>query len=127
MEKFTALWPRNIRGERRMNSALALIGDRREATEFFGEVLVDDFGHLKSMNKHIAVVAKSNDRSSENWTQKRVLADVPHFLRCAQNSPRLNAAVIWLMVNGPAHPEAQKYLAEVVRFDAAQPEEGDRA
>lgn len=109
-----------------MNSAMALIGDRRQATDYFGEMLVDDFGHLKSMNKQIAVAAKSNERSSENWTQKRVLADVPHFLRVARNSPRLNAAVIWLMVNGPAHPEAQKYLDQVLAVDGAQPEEGDR-
>jgi hypothetical protein len=93
-----------------MTAALALIEGNREAADFVGNVLYVEFGPLKGTTKHAARAARSNERSAENWLQKRVCPDVPRFLRLAMNVPELNAAVMWLLKNGPAHPEAQRRI-----------------
>lgn len=99
-----------------MTAALALVRDERAAAEFVGDALSKEFGPLKGTTKHIARAANSNLRSAENWLQRKVCPNVPRFLRLAIRVPELNAAVIWLLQNGPAHPEAQKRMAEMERY-----------
>lgn len=107
---------RTFRGERDMNGALALVQDNRSAAVFVGEKLQDEYGPLKGTTKHVAKAANSNARSAENWLQARVCPDVPRFLRLAMQVPDLNAAVMWLLRNGPAHPEAQRRIAAMERY-----------
>jgi hypothetical protein len=127
MHKFTGLRPHHFRGEPSVNAAMALIGDKRGATDLVGDILIAEYGHLKGTTKHIARAADAPLRAAENWPQKRALPDVIHFLRIAQNTPRLNAMVTWLMQHGSAHPQAGKYLAAMAAEEATRPEEGDRA
>jgi len=110
-----------------MTAALALIQDNQAAADYVGGILIDTYGQLKSRNKHIAQVANSNERSAENWTQRKVCPDVPRFLRIAMHTPELNAAVRWLMEHGSQSPQGQRVLAKMQRYIETMPEEGDRA
>lgn len=123
------LWTGNIRGERKgtMGLALALVDCPRTAAEFVGDVLQGEYGPLKSTTKVVARVANANQRSAENWLQKKVCPNVPAFLRLAMQTPELNAAVVWLMQHGAAHPEASKRITQMERYLGSTPEEGDHA
>jgi hypothetical protein len=114
-------WPtrRNIHGVQAVNAAMALVQDNRSAATVVGDALQRAFGHLKGSTKHAARAANSNDRSAENWFQAKACPQVPAFLLLAQQVPELNAAVQWLMQNGPAHPEAAALMAKMERIVAA--------
>lgn len=99
-----------------MTAALALVRDERAAAAYVGDALNTEYGPLKGTTKHIARAANSNLRSAENWLQRKVCPNVPRFLRLAMQCPELNAAVIWLMQNGPAHPQAAKRIEEMERY-----------
>lgn len=121
----TGLPTQIIRGERPMNAALALIEGNREAALFVQDKLQVAYGPLKGTTKHVARAANANERSAENWLQARACPEVPRFLRLAMQVPELNAAVTWLMQNGPAHPKAAAIMASMGRYLEARPEEGD--
>lgn len=110
-----------------MNAALALVQDERSAAVVVGDALQSEYGPLKGTTKHVARAANSNERSAENWLQSKVCPNVPRFLRLAMQVPELNAAVMWLMQNGPAHPKAAQIVAGMEIFLASRPEAGDSA
>ena len=110
-----------------MGQALALVSSPREAAEFVGDVLSFTYGPLKGTTKVVARVANANQRSAENWLQKKVCPNVPAFLRLAMQTPELNAAVRWLMEHGASHPEASKRIEKMEAYLAVQMEEGDIA
>lgn len=118
MEMFAWTSHRNFRVDRikSMSQALALVQDPRAAAQYVGDILTIAYGPLKGTAKHIARVANANERSAENWIQKKVCPNVPTFLLLAMQVPELNAAVTWLMQNGPGHPEAQRHMAEMERY-----------
>lgn len=123
----TSAWiaHRNIRGERgrNMTLALALVQDQRAAAQLVGDILTIEYGPLKSTTKHIARAANANERSAENWLQRKVCPNVPAFLRLAMQVPELNAAVCWLMQNGPGHPDYEMNTAKVESYlEARGPE-----
>jgi hypothetical protein len=126
MRKPTYQFLRNFRGELTMNAALSLVQDNRAASAFVRDALQSEYGPLKGTTKHVARAANSNARSAENWLQARVCPDVPKFLRLAMQVPELNAAVMWLMQNGPAHPKASRIIATMEQYMSTLPEPGDR-
>lgn len=96
-----------------MNAALALTQDNRSAASVVADSLQRWFGQFKGSTKRAANAANSNDRSAENWFQAKTCPQVPAFLLLAQQVPELNAAVQWLMQNGPAHPEAARIMLQM--------------
>lgn len=109
-----------------MGAALALVSNSRSAATFVADVLQSTFGPMKGTTKLVARAANANERSAENWLQRKVCPNVPSFLRLAMQTPELNAAVMWLMQNGPAHPDAAKRISAMESYLATQPEQGDQ-